>query len=321
MRRSSRPLASLVATGQVVRDDAAVAHVRQVEPAGGGEFISHALNVLVGVNDAGLFVQEGHNLMISDAILPGESGDDEERVVEAVAVAILRANGRSVDPDGHARDLIRGEVMAESHHARTLARAAIEAARPFLSVSREPSPTALPQHRHDCAVYLPHSEPCDCGAAEGAPPDPTEAQLARYGDALVSLMRFGERLMASDDEDERGIGCCIVEGARVVREPPTDLVKRPTDEEVERAKQVARERGWLTDSGWNWPSGPTVRVASESARDRYAAARAGYAAAVSEVVEACRRAPVVTRLTWGDVARYIERRFGSPPAGQEGEGR
>jgi Protein of unknown function (DUF4065) len=30
----------------------------------------------------------------------------------------------------------------------------------------------------------------------------------------------------------------------------------PTDKDVERAKRIARERGWLTDSGWQWERNP-----------------------------------------------------------------
>jgi hypothetical protein len=28
--------------------------------------------------------------------------------------------------------------------------------------------------------------------------------------------------------------------------------RRPTEAEAERAKQIAREQGWLTDRGWIW---------------------------------------------------------------------
>lgn len=45
-----------------------------------------------------------------------------------------------------------------------------------------------------------------------------EDSASRYHSALGRLMAFGESLMASDDEDERGIGCCICEGARAVRD-------------------------------------------------------------------------------------------------------
>jgi hypothetical protein len=51
----------------------------------------------------------------------------------------------------------------------------------------------------------------------------------RYGAALVAdwalmhsalsrLMEFGEALMRSEDMEERGIGTCICEGARMVRD-------------------------------------------------------------------------------------------------------
>jgi hypothetical protein len=46
----------------------------------------------------------------------------------------------------------------------------------------------------------------------------TRAERDRYRAALEALMAFGGRLMVSDDEAERGIGCCICEGARVVTE-------------------------------------------------------------------------------------------------------
>jgi hypothetical protein len=41
-----------------------------------------------------------------------------------------------------------------------------------------------------------------------------------YRAALEYLMEFGKRLMNSDDEGERGIGCCICEGARIVEDGP-----------------------------------------------------------------------------------------------------
>lgn len=41
------------------------------------------------------------------------------------------------------------------------------------------------------------------------------AERDLYLAALRHLMEFGERLMASEVMEERGIGCCICEGARV----------------------------------------------------------------------------------------------------------
>lgn len=58
---------------------------------------------------------------------PPHSLSSKDKRVEIVAVAILRANGRSVDADGHARDFIKGEVMAESYHARDVARKVLAA--------------------------------------------------------------------------------------------------------------------------------------------------------------------------------------------------
>lgn len=40
----------------------------------------------------------------------------------------------------------------------------------------------------------------------------------RYRKALEQLMEFGKRLMASEVMEDRGIGCCICEGARVVED-------------------------------------------------------------------------------------------------------
>lgn len=42
------------------------------------------------------------------------------------------------------------------------------------------------------------------------------AERDRYRKALEALMEFGKRLMNSDVMEERGIGCCICEGARVI---------------------------------------------------------------------------------------------------------
>lgn len=36
--------------------------------------------------------------------------------------------------------------------------------------------------------------------------------------ALTHLMSFGKRLMNSEVMEERGIGCCICEGARIIEE-------------------------------------------------------------------------------------------------------
>jgi chromosome segregation ATPase len=43
-----------------------------------------------------------------------------------------------------------------------------------------------------------------------------KAEGEKLREALRNLLKFGERLMASENEYERGIGCCICEGARLV---------------------------------------------------------------------------------------------------------
>lgn len=44
--------------------------------------------------------------------------------------------------------------------------------------------------------------------------------------ALYHLMEFGKRLMNSDDMGERGIGCCICEGARIINGEETQRAPR-----------------------------------------------------------------------------------------------
>lgn len=61
------------------------------------------------------------------------------------------------------------------------------------------------------------SEPKATGPREReASDDP--GQKDRYERALRDLMVFAKRLMASESEDERAIGCCVAECARVVEE-------------------------------------------------------------------------------------------------------
>lgn len=45
-----------------------------------------------------------------------------------------------------------------------------------------------------------------------------EAEGERMRGALTHLMAFGKRLMNSDVMEERAIGCCICEGARIIEE-------------------------------------------------------------------------------------------------------
>jgi hypothetical protein len=55
------------------------------------------------------------------------------------------------------------------------------------------------------------------------------AERDDYRKALEALMAFGGRLMVSDDEAERGIGCCVCEGARIVTDSSVSTNKHSRD--------------------------------------------------------------------------------------------
>lgn len=48
---------------------------------------------------------------------------------------------------------------------------------------------------------------------------------SQYGRALRDLMAFAKKLMASESEDMRAIGCCVAESARVVEEEPPSPIR------------------------------------------------------------------------------------------------